>query len=411
MADRQGRGGERLFIAALGIGQICCWGSLFYAFPLVASRMGPELGWSKPELFAAATIGLALSGLAAYPVGAAIDRGHGRWVMGLGAIASGLLLFAWSQVDSLPLFYAVFAGIGLTQAAVFYEPAFAVTMRRVGPDHARRAITAVTLWGGFASTVFVPLVQLLLDQLGWRGALLALGGMNILVAGGLHLAVIRPALDAAPQAPEPAAPPRLEGRRAVAWALRRPVFWLLAGSFTAFAASFSAFAYHVYPLLLERGMSEAAAVTVIAVIGPAQVAGRVAVWGLAPRAPVRIVGSLVVGIFPLALLGFASLPPDLAVMAAVALAWGGTNGILTIVRGMAVPELLTRQAYGAINGALTAPVLVAMALAPLGAAALWSLGDSYDTVFPALIAGGLLLAGCFWAAAALSGRPGQGLQD
>lgn len=404
-------GRTRLFIAALGIGQICCWGSLFYAFPLIAGRMGPELGWSKPELFAAATIGLGVSGLAAYPVGAAVDRGQGRWVMGLGAVLSGLLLFAWSQVDSLALFYAIFVGIGVTQAATLYEPAFAVTMRRVGPEHARRGITAVTLWGGFASTVFVPLVQLLLDQFGWRGTLLALGGINILVSGTLYLAMIRPALDAARLPRSAAAPPPLEGRRAVAWALRRPVFWLLAASFTAFTATFSAFAYHVYPLLVERGMTEESAVAVIAVIGPAQVAGRVAVWVLMPNASVRAVGSLVVAVFPLALLAFATLPPELLVMAVVAAAWGAANGILTIVRGLAVPELLTRQAYGAINGALTAPTLIAMALAPLGAAALWAVSDSYATVLPALIAGGLLLTFGFWAAAAISRRPGQGVQD
>ena len=48
--------------------------------------MGPELGWSKPDLYLAATIGLGVSGLAAYPVGAAIDRGYGRLIMGLGAL-------------------------------------------------------------------------------------------------------------------------------------------------------------------------------------------------------------------------------------------------------------------------------------------------------------------------------------
>ena len=33
----------------------------------------------------AATLGLALGGIAAFPVGAAIDKGHGRWAMAAGA--------------------------------------------------------------------------------------------------------------------------------------------------------------------------------------------------------------------------------------------------------------------------------------------------------------------------------------
>jgi hypothetical protein len=81
-ADERPAGtGLRLFITGLGIGQICSWGSVYYSFPLIAEAMGRELGWSKPDLYGAATIGLLLSGLAAYPVGSAIDRGHGRTIM------------------------------------------------------------------------------------------------------------------------------------------------------------------------------------------------------------------------------------------------------------------------------------------------------------------------------------------
>lgn len=77
--------GRSLFITGLGIGQICSWGSLYYSFPLIAEAMERDLGWSKPDLFGAATLGLALGGIAAFPVGAAIDKGHGRWAMAAGA--------------------------------------------------------------------------------------------------------------------------------------------------------------------------------------------------------------------------------------------------------------------------------------------------------------------------------------
>ena len=141
--------------------------------------MERELGYSKPQLYGAATVGLMLCGLAAYPVGAAIDRGHGRTIMTCGSVLAGALLLAWSQVESLVVFYVLFAGIGLLQAATLYEPAFAVVARRFGAGNARSPITALTLWGGFASTVFIPLIQLLLDHLGWRGALIVLGGINL----------------------------------------------------------------------------------------------------------------------------------------------------------------------------------------------------------------------------------------
>ena len=393
---------DAFFITALGIGQICSWGSLYYSFPQIAEAMGQELGWSKPELYGAATLGLALSGLAAYPVGAAIDRGHGRVVMGGASILAGLLMLAWSQVQSLALFYILFAGIGCLQAATLYEPAFAVVARRFGPGGARRGITALTLWGGFASTVFVPFIQILLDQFGWRGALVILGLTNILLCGGLYLTAIRPANDAMPAALPSGNGAHVGGRGAVSHAARTPVFWALALTFTAFAATFSAFTFHLFPLLMERGLDTASTVVVLSCIGPAQVAGRVAVWVFAPHASVRRIGSIVVALFPLAIGAIALLPPTLLGMAVVAVMYGAANGIMTIVRGMAVPEMLSREAYGAINGALAGPSLVAKAAAPLGAATIWAATGTYDSVLIAIFSGAALTAIGFWIAALFS---------
>jgi len=395
-------GSGSLFITALGIGQICSWGSLYYSFPQLAAAMGHDLGWSKPELYGAATLGLALSGLAAYPVGAAIDRGHGRIVMGGASILAGLLMLAWSQVQSLALFYVLFAGIGCLQAATLYEPAFAVVARRFGPGGARRGITALTLWGGFASTVFVPLIQILLDQFGWRGALVTLGLINTLLCGGLYLTAIRPASDVVSAALPPEHGAHAGSRGAVSRAVRTPVFWALALTFTAFAASFSAFTFHLYPLLMERGLDTASTVVVLTCIGPAQVAGRVGVWVFAPHASVRRIGSVVVILFPLAIVAIALLPPTLLGMAVVAVMYGAANGIMTIVRGLAVPEMLSREAYGAISGALAGPSLVARAAAPVGAAAIWSATQTYDSVLIVIFVGATLTAIGFWIAARFS---------
>ncbi|MBS7544713.1 MFS transporter [Ancylobacter oerskovii] len=393
-----------LFITGLGIGQICSWGSLYYSFPLIAEAMRHDLGWSKTELYGAATLGLALAGLAAYPVGAAIDRGQGRLVMTAGSMLAGLLLLAWSQMSSLLAFYLCVAGIGALQAATLYEPAFAVVARRAGAANARAGITALTLWGGFASTVFIPLVQLLLDRIGWRDTLMVLGAINLLLCAGLYGAVIRPALDR--HAGDIAGPSGTSWtpNSVVRWVLRQPVFWALAIAFTAYSATFSAFTFHLYPLLMERGFNSAAVVAAMAVIGPAQVAGRLAIWILAPKASVRIIGCGVVLVFPVALMAL-ELPPSFTVIAAMAVLYGGANGIMTIVRGLAVPEMLTKQAYGAVNGALAAPASISRAVAPLGAALLWAASGSYEAVLYALIAGTLLLAAGFWIAAGLSRHP------
>ncbi|MGA0561558.1 MFS transporter [Ancylobacter sp. VNQ12] len=396
-------GARSLFVTGLGIGQVCSWGSLYYSFPLIAEAMGHELGWSKTALYGAATLGLALAGLAAYPIGAAIDRGHGRAIMTIGSVLAGLLFVLWSQVQSLALFYVAVAGIGALQAATLYDPAFAVIARRSGPLHARAGITALTLWGGFASTVFIPLVQVLLDTVGWRDALMVLAAVNILVCAGCYWSVIDPAADA-PVHRASSGLPALSGRAAVAWAARQPVFWALAVAFTAYSAAFSAFTFHLYPLLVEKGFETASVVAAMTLIGPAQVAGRIAIWVFAPRAPVRVIGSFTVAIFPLTLVALDVLPPSFMLIALVALLYGGANGITTIVRGLSVPEMLTREAYGAVNGAMSAPSTISRALAPLGAALIWSLSGSYDAVLMTIIFLTLLLAAGFWLAAFLSRR-------
>ncbi|WP_051341132.1 MFS transporter [Azospirillum halopraeferens] len=413
---------RRGFIAGLGVGQIVSWGTFYYSFPLIAGPMAADLGMDKPAVYAAATIGLLVAGLAAYPVGAAIDRGRGRAVMALGSLAGGLLLLAWARVAGPWSLYAVFAGLGLVQAMTLYEPAFAVVARRYGAQ-ARGGITALTLWGGFASTVFVPVVQALLDQVGWRDALLVLGLVNLLLCVALHLAVIDPAADAPRPIPadgpalpaeadrpalpaaadRPASPGPDGGRAAVARAARQPVFLGLAVAFTVFYGIFSALTFHLYPLLLERGFDAVTAVAAIAVIGPAQVAGRIAVWVFAGSQPIRRVGSVTVAVFPVALALLLAAPGAVTALVAFAVLYGAANGIMTIVRGLAVPEMVSRDAYGALNGALAVPTLAAKALAPLGAAALWAAAGSYDAVLLAALAGSLVVVAGFRYAAVRSG--------
>jgi predicted MFS family arabinose efflux permease len=401
---RAARSGRQLFIAGLGMGQIASWGTLYYSFALIAERMGHDLGLSKPEVYGAATIGLLIASFTSYPVGVAIDRGYGRAIMALGSGLAGLLLLVWSQIASLWPLYPLLAGVGLAQAMTLYEPAFAVVARRYGSE-ARRGITALTLWGGFASTVFVPLIQWLLNAVDWRTTLVALGLINIGLCLPLYLVAINPRLDAPSPAPASVtenASPLME--RPVRWALGQPAFWGLLVAFTVYYGMFSGLSYHLYSVLLERGLDSTTVVAVIALIGPAQVAGRIVVWRFAERASVRNVGRAVVLAFPVAIALLLLLPPGFASLAVFAVIYGAANGVITIVRGIAVPEMLTRNAYGAINSVLAIPATIARAVSPLGIALLWAATGSYDSVLvTTLIGSGLVVAG-FWFAAAQATR-------
>ena len=182
----------------------------------------------------------------------------------------------------------------------------------------------------------------------------------------------------------------------------KPAFWLLLVSFAVYTGIFSALSYHLYPLLTERGFDAAAVVGAIAVIGPAQVAGRIAVSALAGRLPIGRLGSVIVAGFPLAALLLLVSGSNLLIVYLFAVLYGAANGIMTIVRGMAVPEMLTREGYGTINGAMGAPATAAKAAAPVLGALLWQAFGSYDALVVCALAGGLVVAACFWAAALMA---------
>lgn len=377
-------------VFALAAAQLVSWGTIYYSFSLFVVPMERELGWSRTALNGALSAGLALAGLASYPVGAWIDRAGGRAVMSLGSALGAVLLYAWSRTHELGLFYAVWMGLGVALAATLYEPAFAV-LTRLHPETYRQRITAVTLVGGFASTVFVPLTAVATEAWGWRSALVALALANALFCLPVHGLWLR---DRA----APAASPRRGGtlfdqdfRRA----LRHPAFWGLGLSFTAYGAVSSTLTFHIIPLLEERQVPTATMLTAIALFGPAQVAGRIVLLALGRRTGAVPVGRFAFTVLPasLLLLLLPSSPADLFVFY---LLFGAANGVGTVVRGTAVPELLWRESYGAINGALTLPTNLARAVAPWGAALLWSAAGSYDVVLWACLAMGAVSCAGFW---------------
>ena len=385
---------HRGFITGLGIGQIVSWGTMYYSFPLLAIPMAEAFKVDKPAVYLAATLGLIVSSITAYFVGTAIDRGYGRVIMTLGSALGGSLLLLWSQIQSLYALYAIFLGLGVALSMTLYEPGFAVTARRFGPD-SRRGITTLTLWGGFASTVFIPITQGLINTVGWRDTLVILGLVNLVINTTLHCLVIDRGKDA-PQVPSPS---DLSSGHPVRWALRQPVFWGLLLSFTLYYGVFGAMTFHLYPLLLERGFDPVAVVAAIACIGPAQVAGRMVVSTLARTLPIRIIGAGIMLLMPVVIFLFNTVPVYFVPLAAAAMLWGATNGVITIVRGNAVLEMLTRTAYGAINGVMIIPVTLAIALAPVSAAALWSTTGSYEALYPFGVVLGIVAMICFWFAA------------
>jgi MFS family permease len=386
-------------VAALSFAQLVSWGTIFYGFPLFVVPMEAELGWSRSTLNAALSLGLLLAGLAAYPVGRRIDSHGGRLVMSLGTGLAVLLFVAWSFVREPFAFFVIWGGLGLAQALTLYPPVFAV-LTRMFPDSFKTRITVLTLAGGFASTVFTPLIAWFIEALGWRDALLAMAACNLLFCLPVHALLLRDHAATKPVLAEGSAPTPPAGTGGpMHRALRNPVFWGLVVCFTFYLLAHAMLIFHFLPMLNEFGIPLAVAVGVITVIGPAQVGGRILLLLFGRRIETATTGYIVMALFIVAMLLLVAFPAVVPVLFVMAAIYGAANGMMTILRGTSVPDLLGREGFGAISGALVLPASIAAAVAPSLAALIWQVTGGYMAVLFAMLAAiGVAAAGFAFAA-------------
>jgi MFS family permease len=380
----EARKGRWRVVAALGVTQVVSWGSIYYAFAVVMESVQRELGASAPVVVGAYSVALLASGLVAAPVGRHIDRRGAKRAMTAGSIGAVLLLAAFSQVTSVVALYAVWAGLGFVMGLVLYEPAFA-SLALVFRTDLRKAITVLTLAGGFASTVFWPLTQWLATSMGWRDAMLVLAAINLVLCVPLH-ALFLPAQGRPADAP-PGAADNAAGRARLL-ADRR--FRWLAVAFTLNMLAFSAMGLHLLAMLQEQGFAPEKAALLAALVGPMQVAGRIVEYAFAHRVSPARTGEISLLAFPVAIAILAFAGGSTWAVVAFAILYGASNGVMTIVRGTVPSEIFGREGYGGLTGLMATPVLVARSVGPFAAAGVLALAGGYRAVSLALIGVGIL---------------------
>ncbi len=345
-------------IAALGIAQILAYGASFYLPAILARPVAADTGWPFAWVIGGLSLGLLVAGLASRQVGRAIDRQGGRPVLAASALLLALGLLMLALAPTLPVFVAAWVVLGLGMAAGLYDAAFS-TLARIFGAGARSAITTLTLWGGFASTVCWPLSAYLVETVGWRGTAAAYAAIELVLVLPLYLFMLpgeerreptaKPSETAAPVAGEvPAA------RRALTFAI-------LAAVLTAGGTISALLSVHVITILQAGGLSLAAAVGLGALIGPAQVGGRVVEMSLGGRHhPMWTLTAAVV----LIAAGLVLLCLGLPLPALALVSYGAGNGIWSIARGTVPLALFGPSGYAVLMGRLATPILVVQAVAP-----------------------------------------------
>ncbi|WP_312528058.1 MFS transporter [Comamonas sp.] len=354
--------GQVLTTCKLGLGQMLSWGSAFYLPAILAGAMGESLGIPPSRIFAAFSLALLMMALTGPVAGRLIDRWGGRPLLMATNLLFALGLVLLSQVQTHVQLFAVWLLLGLAMGAGLYEAAFATSVRLYGKA-ARGSIVGITLFGGFASTLSWPLTTWLLHGWGWREACLVWAGVQLLVLLPLHASLPRAPARAGADAVVP--PTGLPAAPAVPAAALRGQWLslvLLALTFAAIWFIGTSMMSHLPRLLMVSGASATAAVAAAALVGPAQVASRIADYAFLRRAHPLWSARIAVTAYPLAALLLAVFGAPGAW--AYALAFGLGNGIMTVVIGTLPLAMFGAQGYGQRQGLLMVPARMTQASAP-----------------------------------------------
>jgi hypothetical protein len=373
-------------VGALGTGQILSWGSTFYLLTVLAGPIAAETGWATAFVVGGVSIALLAAAAVSPAVGNLIGRGHGRRVLAGSAAVLAAGLAALSAATSPALYLLAWTLLGVGMGAGLYGPAFSLLSQLYG-ESARSAITALTLYGGFASTVCWPLSSFLVGQVGWRWTCAVYAAAHLLITLPLYAAAIPNSPGGGRAAgPRNGDPPPSAGRPARHGGAAAVV--LVSGIAVVSTTISTTMSIHMLGFLQALGLSAAAAVLLAAAVGPSQVAARVLEFVSGGRhhplwTVLAAMFALAAAILALGSTGAASL--------AVIACYGAGVGLASIGNGAVPLAVFGPERYARLMGRISLVALPAQAAAPLiGTALITGFGER----------GTLLVLGG-WAVAAL----------
>ena len=351
-------------VCALGITQITAWGASFYCLGVLAGPIASDMGWSRGFVFFGFTVALLVMGVVSTGVGRAIDRLGGRIVMTLGTVIVSAGLYALSLVTEQTGYLVVWGLLGFGMRLCLYDAAFAALVQ-VAPTRGRRAISYLTLFGAFASSIFWVIGHFLNEAVGWRDTLAIFALIILVICLPLHwFGLARreapPTTTAVPVAGSSATVegPVLEGRR------RAIGIGLFAVIMSLNGFVFGVISVQLVPVLEATGLATATAVWVASLKGVAQFGGRVVEIVLGQNLRAITVARIAIAVLPFSLVLLLLGTGSFGIVLAFTLLMGASQGVLTIVRGAVPLALFGAKGYGAVLGVIATPILLVNAFSP-----------------------------------------------
>ena len=366
-----------------------------YAFGLFIVPIEETFGWTRTEISASLSFA-AVGGLSAPLLGRAMDRFGARPVLVISLIVFGLSfclrplmteLWHWYALSFMQ--FATFSGLTVLPAGRLVAAWF---------PHIRGRMTGVAATGNNVGGLVMPMfIAALLAAMTWSEAYVVLGVASFAIAGAAAL-VIR-------ETP-PAAGARVHralaaGKRAAPTApalhdqdlretVRTRTFYAVLAAITLGTFTYSAILPHILVHLVNKGMANASALSVLGTLAAAGVCGKLLFGWMSERYGARrlMMANLVGQAAFTALLAVAGTSGGLVAAAPLyGLFMGGFGALYILV----VQELFGMRHYGSVMGLMNLGTVVSFGLGPLIAGASYDFTGGYGTAF--LIVCGLFVAG------------------
>ncbi|MFA6630754.1 MAG: MFS transporter [Kiritimatiellia bacterium] len=377
------RSSQTLTVAAAFLALFALVGFALYGLPFFYDFMTREYGWSRATVTSGNALGKLLVGpLFGFIAGWLVDRFGPQRLMAAGALMGGLALAGLSMADTLPLFYLFYVLNALAYVCGGPLPCQVLIARRF--DKNRGKAMGIAYLGIGAGGALVPLVAARLQHvLGWHHAMLALGGLIVLLAFPLPLLLKAPG--AAPQ-PAGATPPPAAPKVDIGAILHSPAFYLLAFGSMCSIGAVGGVMQHLKLYLRDQTFTQEGAARILSLVLLSSLAGRVLMGWLADRFSRKhvmlLIYLLVATAIPLLLLP--AFPGRIYVFAVLfGIGLGGDYMISPLMAG----DLFGVRALGRVMGIILVADGVAESAFPMLVGALYSeAAKSYALGFSVLIA-------------------------
>ncbi len=359
--------------------------------------MTSEFGWSRTALSGAVSLGGVMAAVGSPLIGPVLDRQGARLILCTAVLVTGITTMLLSLTQSLLVFYVLFC-IGRMNFAATFDLGIYGALNSWFVTR-RAFVTSIANLAQMSGLVALPFIaHLAMEQHGWRGGWLAVGGTVLLVGFvPTWLFMVRRPEDvgllpdraqpetptAAGKTPAPALPEPTFSR---AQALRTPAFWLLSLYTMVVYPVQAGVSLHQAPYLIERGLTPTAAATIVSTFSLVSAIAGLGFGLLARRIGVRVclaAAAAALGTSTILMLGITT--PAQGYLAACCFGLG--IGGLLIILPLAWADYFGRASFGAIRGVALTVQVTAQASGPLLSGVLRDLTGTY---FASLVSFGTL---------------------